>query len=1101
MKKFFSKLKVIMLFLLVALFLAGCAPSRPDTVVRVRIAELFPDESLAFAVARAINVDVNAEIDSQRLREIDFFNIGVVSSLPGQRPVQDLTGMEHLAGLELVGLSNNQISDLTPLASLTNLTDLFLYNNNYNNNQTLDLTPLAALTNLTTLGLGNSQINDLTPLAGLTNLTTLRLDNNQIIDLTPLAGLTNLTNLDVNNQIIRLSERAADREAEFDLKNINGDFISLTPGVGDLIFEHGLLTWLTIGDNHATWDGLTGIGNIRFSGTLYQTAYHPITVAEVFPDESLAFVVANELGVSADAKINPQRFEEIVTFTVHNFNLFPNRRHIQDLTGIERLVNLTNARLSNSRIRDFTPLASLPNLTRLDLQASQVADTTPFADLTNLTILELGNNPVRDVRPLADLTNLTVLRLSGPRITDVTPLAGLINLTELQVHNAQVSDVAPLAGLTNLTELRIYDNLISDITPLAGLTNLTDLHIRDNPISDVRPLATLTNLTTLSINNGQISDITPLASLTNLELLHIHDNQVSNIAPLAGLTNLTHLQLQNNQISNIASLAGLTNLMQLQLHNNQISNMGVLSDLNNLRAGSTFHNQIIMLPVTMTDQQVDFALTHVNGEVAELVTEVGDFAFDNGVLTWKTTGHNYATWDAPTGIGNVRFSGIVHQDVYRAPDQTSIDAVMNFLTNNSLDNQFLIPNTNEAGIFFAVDELLNNMDDVDDELTVSLVRQADSDFIMSDDNTVGEISNFTINLSLAPYEFYLPYNIEHQTIYFALTVVIAELFPDESLAFAVARELNVDVDEKTHYQKLKALRVLNANDVHNFPNQRPIQDLTGMEYLVGLAETRLNNNHISDLRPLANLTNLTILHLHNNQISDLSPLKNLNLGVNFVFVNQTITLANGVAHEETEFVLKKINGEAISLAPGAGDFTFENSALTWTTAGHNLATWNAQAGIGNHQFSGVVFQSVYENPEITPDVTIADASLAIASARALDVSVVKQAPDQASIDAVRDFLANNHPANSILIPSDTDEAGIIAAINEALNNIEGVADNLTVSLAWQANSELVMPNDVANNFTVSLALASQDFQQPYDIKNQTIHFMLKSHLFTEPKTN
>ncbi|TAF00131.1 MAG: hypothetical protein EAZ79_03595 [Oscillatoriales cyanobacterium] len=53
-------------------------------------------------------------------------------------------------------LYNNQISDLTPLQSLTNLTSLYLYNN-----QISDITPLQSLTNLTYLYLYNNQISDI----------------------------------------------------------------------------------------------------------------------------------------------------------------------------------------------------------------------------------------------------------------------------------------------------------------------------------------------------------------------------------------------------------------------------------------------------------------------------------------------------------------------------------------------------------------------------------------------------------------------------------------------------------------------------------------------------------------------------------------------------------------------------------------------------------------------------------------------------------------------------------------------------------------------------------------------------------------------------
>ena len=45
------------------------------------------------------------------------------------------------------------------------------------------------------LGLGNNQITDVNPLAGVTNLYWLSLNNNQIADVSPLARLTNLKEL------------------------------------------------------------------------------------------------------------------------------------------------------------------------------------------------------------------------------------------------------------------------------------------------------------------------------------------------------------------------------------------------------------------------------------------------------------------------------------------------------------------------------------------------------------------------------------------------------------------------------------------------------------------------------------------------------------------------------------------------------------------------------------------------------------------------------------------------------------------------------------------------------------------------------------------
>jgi internalin A len=56
----------------------------------------------------------------------------------------------------------------------------------------------------TFLYLRGTKISDLKPLAGLSNLTTLVLFDNQISDLKPLAGLSNLTVATCNTKSLRL---------------------------------------------------------------------------------------------------------------------------------------------------------------------------------------------------------------------------------------------------------------------------------------------------------------------------------------------------------------------------------------------------------------------------------------------------------------------------------------------------------------------------------------------------------------------------------------------------------------------------------------------------------------------------------------------------------------------------------------------------------------------------------------------------------------------------------------------------------------------------------------------------------------------------------
>jgi internalin A len=139
-----------------------------------------------------------------RLRSETIEDWSFLSSLPASinclvvERISDLSILAGLTSLTNLFLADNQISDLSPLASLISLTELTLAGNLIS-----DLSPLAGLTKLTCLDLGGNGISDLSPLAGLTELTYLDLVGNRIRDLSPLAGLTKLTCLDLESNRIR----------------------------------------------------------------------------------------------------------------------------------------------------------------------------------------------------------------------------------------------------------------------------------------------------------------------------------------------------------------------------------------------------------------------------------------------------------------------------------------------------------------------------------------------------------------------------------------------------------------------------------------------------------------------------------------------------------------------------------------------------------------------------------------------------------------------------------------------------------------------------------------------------------------------------------
>ena len=154
---------------------------------------------------------------------------GMTSQLSaGNRSISSLAGLEHATGIDEIVFYENSITDLSPLANLTQLAYIHMDDNpitqtsftsdlsklvnltrlNFNRTRTTPGTPisdisvLSNLTKLTILNLIGHRISSLSSLRGLTALTELNLNSNQITDIEPLKNLTSLTKLKLSfNQI------------------------------------------------------------------------------------------------------------------------------------------------------------------------------------------------------------------------------------------------------------------------------------------------------------------------------------------------------------------------------------------------------------------------------------------------------------------------------------------------------------------------------------------------------------------------------------------------------------------------------------------------------------------------------------------------------------------------------------------------------------------------------------------------------------------------------------------------------------------------------------------------------------------------------------
>ena len=323
-----------------------------------------PDTNLRAAIAEALGKSPNAPItaeEMERLEKIEARNGGI----------QDLTGLQFATNLSRLDLgrwgnTGNHVSDLSPIAGLINLQELFL-----NSNQVSDLSPLAGLTNLQELLIISNPVSDISTLRGLKNLKRLWMDRTFVSDLSPLRGLINLVELDFHDTAVSdLSPLAG----LINLENLRFSY----QGLSDISPLAGLinLKWVHSWD-HSISDlsplaGLTKLETIDFCGG----DISDLTPIAGLPNLKGLYIAGEELS---------------------------------DISPIAKLTGLTRLGLTHNDISDISALAGLTNLTWSNLAHNNILDVSPLAGLTNLKWLAVDNNEILDISPLDGLRENTKL--------------------------------------------------------------------------------------------------------------------------------------------------------------------------------------------------------------------------------------------------------------------------------------------------------------------------------------------------------------------------------------------------------------------------------------------------------------------------------------------------------------------------------------------------------------------------------------------------------------------------------------------------------------------------------------------------------------------
>ena len=121
----------------------------------------------------------------------------------GYNKITDISPLSALTSLETLDLRGNKVTDLAPLSRLTSLRVLKFGRDNYDPAQPLDtLEPLRGLVNITELALAECDVTDISPLAGMTRLRELDLNQNRISDISALSGKENLWDVQLDDNLL-----------------------------------------------------------------------------------------------------------------------------------------------------------------------------------------------------------------------------------------------------------------------------------------------------------------------------------------------------------------------------------------------------------------------------------------------------------------------------------------------------------------------------------------------------------------------------------------------------------------------------------------------------------------------------------------------------------------------------------------------------------------------------------------------------------------------------------------------------------------------------------------------------------------------------------
>jgi len=478
--------------------------------------------------------------------------------------ISDISPLSGMTNLTSLSLDSNQISDISLFSGMTNLTDLSL-----DFNQISDISPLSGMINFTSLSLDSNQISDISLLSGMTNLINLSLGYNQISDISPLLGMTNLTSLYLSSIQISDISLLSGMTNLINLSLDSNQISDISPLLGMTNLEALFLNYNHISDI-SVLSGMTNLVWLHLDSNQLNTLAYSVYLSQI--QENNSFIVDWESGVE-------WFYHDPDPCPIVDWKL---QQAIEDALGfghaptVSEMATLTVLDANDLGIVSVEGLEYVPNLESLDLSDNQISDLTLFG-LTDLSQLDVSRNPLVNV-DLTGLTSLGSLGIDNGNISSLV-LDGLTSLNSLSAYGNGIVSIG-LYNDPNLADVDLSGNDIVDVSSLTGLTGLVNLDLGGNLLNQE---AYDTHLDNITLNNSGLTTF----AYDPIEVSFVDLNLQLAVESALGFADPTKFEMDNLVILDandlgVTSLKGLEyalNLQELNVSNNQITGIGQISEL------------------------------------------------------------------------------------------------------------------------------------------------------------------------------------------------------------------------------------------------------------------------------------------------------------------------------------------------------------------------------------------------------------------------------------------------------------------------------------------------------------------------------------------